>query len=87
MIYFHRVPYGTQPVGSAMENDSVVQNYLHQADEADMWAQRTQEPLLQARWRKLAKEYRELAQSRMTLLESRGLSPQQTVAASSRSHQ
>ena len=86
MIYFHCVPYGTHPVGSAMENDSIVRDYLRHAEEAETWAQRTQEPLLQARWRKLAKEYRELAQSRITLLESRGLGPQPTAASSGSFH-
>ena len=56
-----------------MERDEITQNYLRQADEAEAWANRTEEPLLQARWRSLAKEYRDLAQSRVTLLETRDI--------------
>jgi len=72
MISFAVVPYSS-PRGHRMEHDTIIQDYLRQAEEAETWAERTKEPLLMVRWRKLAKEYRDLAQSRIALLQSRGM--------------
>jgi hypothetical protein len=35
-----------------MEHDEFVQDFLRQAQDAETWAERTQEPELQGRWRK-----------------------------------
>jgi hypothetical protein len=56
-----------------MEHDEIVRDYLRQAEEAEAWANATLEPLLSVRWQKLAQEYRDLAKSRMTLLNIRGM--------------
>jgi hypothetical protein len=61
-----------------MSRDEFVQDCLRQADEAELWSRLTTEPLLRARWQKLAKEYRELAQSRSELLPPGTLREQQS---------
>jgi hypothetical protein len=40
-----------------MSQDEFVQDYLRQADDAELWASRTLEPLIKVRWQRLAKEY------------------------------
>jgi len=48
--------------------DIHVEEYLRQAAEADAWAERATNPTIQDRWRKLANEYRLLAESRAKAL-------------------
>ena len=67
-----------------MSQDQTVQDYLRQAEEAEAWAEAESEPFLKQSWLKIAREYRLLAQSRMTSLTAKGMMEQPSPLQSSK---